>query len=71
MGRDKEAGLERVNLSLKVTWPSESGSRLSSLNCKETLYPGGGGRGAEGKRNVRREKEARSFTNFGLHVYII
>ena len=61
-----------MNLSLKVTCPSESGSRLSSLNWKEILYPGGGGAGAEGKRrNVRREKEGRSFPNLGLLVYKI
>ena len=48
-GLDKRVGLERVNLSLKIICPSESGSQLSSSNWKEILYLAGG--------RVLREKE--------------
>lgn len=64
--------LGRVNLFFKVICLFESGFRLLFLNWKEILYFGGGGVGVEGKRrNVRREKEGRSFFNLGFFVYKI
>lgn len=46
--------------------PTESGSRLSSLNWKEILYPSVWDGGDEGKRrNVSKEKEMRSLPNLG------